>query len=318
MTKLVIRVDSSSFNVLKIDNERQLGVQIRNHIRDFLCGGVEEAVSPILWGSDNAMDVWEAVIAEGTQYTEVYCLPGDKLLRSRPIRDIAEEDIARIHAGNSLMEYVAVEYTDKGIIHDVPMTWEIFEVLEMLNHYRCYLEMYAEMQGTLSSDAIFQKTRAVYFGLNSLPDGMEKTSEDFARACAELPGLMRQFHLSLQSGSEAVLKRITSTDAVHSEKSKTRRKMTRTAHFCGHFCRALAFNVYSPTAWWGFFRAKTLRTELLPVVYLQVFSSESFFGGKTLYIGRISVLNKLAGNFLLTGISTAIFSELRRSLVERA
>ena len=182
MTKLVIRVDSSSFNVLKIDNERQLGVQIRNHIRDFLCGGVEEAVSPILWGSDNAMDVWEAVIAEGTQYTEVYCLPGDKLLRSRPIRDIAEEDIARIHAGNSLMEYVAVEYTDKGIIHDVPMTWEIFEVLEMLNHYRCYLEMYAEMQGTLSSDAIFQKTRAVYFGLNSLPDGMEKTSEDFARA----------------------------------------------------------------------------------------------------------------------------------------
>ncbi len=33
-------------------------------------------------------------------------------------------------------------------------------------------------------------------------------TEDFARALSELPGLMRQFHLSLQSGSEAVLKRM--------------------------------------------------------------------------------------------------------------
>ena len=33
-------------------------------------------------------------------------------------------------------------------------------------------------------------------------------TEDFARACADLPGLMRQFHLSLQSGSAAVLKRM--------------------------------------------------------------------------------------------------------------
>ena len=33
-------------------------------------------------------------------------------------------------------------------------------------------------------------------------------TEDFARACADLPGLMRQFHLSLQSGSASVLKRM--------------------------------------------------------------------------------------------------------------
>ena len=33
-------------------------------------------------------------------------------------------------------------------------------------------------------------------------------TEDFARAASELPGLMRQFHLSLQSGSAGVLKRM--------------------------------------------------------------------------------------------------------------
>lgn len=33
-------------------------------------------------------------------------------------------------------------------------------------------------------------------------------TDDFARAAAELPGLMRQFHLSLQSGSAAVLRRM--------------------------------------------------------------------------------------------------------------
>ena len=33
-------------------------------------------------------------------------------------------------------------------------------------------------------------------------------TEDFARACAAMPGLMRQFHLSLQSGSAGVLKRM--------------------------------------------------------------------------------------------------------------
>lgn len=33
-------------------------------------------------------------------------------------------------------------------------------------------------------------------------------TEDFAREASELPGLMRQFHLSLQSGSEAVLRRM--------------------------------------------------------------------------------------------------------------
>ena len=67
--------------------------------------------------------------------------------------------------------------------------------------------------GRGTDDTLLDAIRAVHGGagvergrLGSLEPGI--VTEDFARALSELSGLMRQFHLSLQSGSAAVLERM--------------------------------------------------------------------------------------------------------------
>ena len=67
--------------------------------------------------------------------------------------------------------------------------------------------------GRGSEDTLLDAIRAVHdtpgvarVRLGSLEPKV--VTEDFARSLSEMPGLMRQFHLSMQSGSDAVLKRM--------------------------------------------------------------------------------------------------------------
>ena len=113
--KLIIHVDESAFGELRTPNVNAMTSLLHEKVADSFCGGNDETVSPILWGSENSAYLLEVTASGKAVATTAYCKHGDKKLRLRPVQRLDANYINELcrHYGGYIPQYAIVDITDE-------------------------------------------------------------------------------------------------------------------------------------------------------------------------------------------------------------